>query len=126
MATSRGYIAAVIFAVIAFGLGLTAPIWLILFGRPPLEAIQAGTPVVLMAMAGLAITLALGAVAQRLRRPTVDDEQAVEPLNALDANDRRDRVVHLVTMLMFLLPFITIVIGVLFQHVIDADSRGSF
>ena len=64
------FVAAIMLAIFAFGVGLTSPIWLILDGKNPVEAMQAGTPVVTMAIVGLIVTVLLGVVAQRLRKPS--------------------------------------------------------
>lgn len=111
-------------AIVAFGAGLTSPIWLLLGGKPPLEAMQAGMPIVTMTIVGLVVTVALGVVAQRLRKPgaPVDDSQAAEEV----MDKRKHLIVHVVTLLMFIVPFVTIVLGVLLKSVIDGDSRGRF
>jgi hypothetical protein len=111
------FVAAVMFAIFAFGVGLTSPIWLILDGRNPVEAMRAGMPVVTMTIVGLIVTVLLGIVVQRLRKPT---ETPVEPsVEEPPSNSRRDLVVHVVTMLMFIVPFLTIVLGLVLNQMID-------
>lgn len=122
--TPGGFVTSVMLAIFVLGLGLTAPIWLILAGEGPVDALNDGTPAVVISITGLVITIALGIAAQRLRKPTsaVFEDFGAEPVDSR----RRDRIVHIITVLMFLVPFLTILLGLLFGHVIDADSRGHF
>jgi hypothetical protein len=118
------FVLSIIIAILAFGVGLTSPIWLLFEGKSPVEAMQAGTPIVVMTMVGLIVMIFLGVVAQRLRKPTAHLEAASLADDPLDK--RKHLIVHIVTMLMFIVPFVTIILGVLLKSVIDGDSRGHF
>jgi heme/copper-type cytochrome/quinol oxidase subunit 2 len=118
------FVSSVVLAIIAFGAGLTSPIWLLLGGKAPVEAMRVGTPIVTMSMVGLVVMVALGVVVQRLRKPRARVEEIDVPDAAME--ERKHRIVHIVTMLMFIVPFATIILGVLLKSVIDADSRGRF
>jgi heme/copper-type cytochrome/quinol oxidase subunit 4 len=118
------FVISVILAILAFGVGLTSPIWFLLDGKSPIDAMQAGTPIVVMAMIGLVVMVILGVVAQRLRKAAPPVEELPFPDDAMDR--RKHLIVHVVTILMFVVPFATIILGILLKQVIDADSRGSF
>jgi hypothetical protein len=113
----NAFLASVFLAVGVFGIGLTAPLWFMLAGLGPLEAVRAGTPIVIATIVGLGITAGLGLAIQRLRNPTAD---AAEPAPPEPAGEQRKHViVHVVTMLMFIVPFATIILGMLLHKVID-------
>ena len=110
-------IAALAFGILVFGAGLTSPIWLIIAGDNPIQAIQGGTPVVIGSILGLVITVILGLVAARLRKPL-----AISPLTAADIPPRNSALVHVVVMLMFVIPFLTIILGYVLKRMIDFDA----
>lgn len=112
-------LAAMFVGIFAFGGGLTSPIWLIVAGTPPLEAIHAGTPIVGVTIVGLILTVILGLIAYRLRKP---DATPVSVANIAPAK-RNETLVHIVVMLMFIVPFVTIIVGYLLHSLIDADAR---
>ena len=103
-------------AILVFGIGLTTPIWLIASGYDPLQAIHTGTPVVTTAIIGLMVTVLLAVLATRLHKPNVTANAPV-----LSDHDvlRRHRMVHIIVMFMFIIPFLTIVLGYLLKSTID-------
>ncbi len=111
-------LAALVVSIFSFGAGLTSPIWLIVSGRKPLEAIRTGTPIVGVTIVGLIITVLL-AVALFKVRPLDDIDQ---PYVREAASDGKHRTVHLLVVLMFVVPFLTIVLGYLLHSVIDFDA----
>ncbi|MDR3435604.1 hypothetical protein [Telmatospirillum sp.] len=119
LGSQSAFILSVIFGIFVFGAGLTSPIWFILDGMGPVEAMQAGTPIVTATIIGLCLTTILGLILYRLRRA---DTPAEVELPTSAADDRRKHlIVHVVTMLMFIVPFLTIILGMLLKNVIDAE-----
>lgn len=115
------FLAAIAIAIFAFGVGLTSPIWFLLTGMGPLEAIHAGTPIVTCTIIGLIITTFAGIIAYRLKKPAA--ETVVVPVAlSPEAELWKHRIVHLLVVLMFVVPFLTIVAGLLLKQVIDADA----
>ncbi len=115
------FLAAVAVAIFAFGLGLTSPIWFLLTGMGPLEAVRAGTPIVGCTIAGLIATTVVGMVAYRLRKPS--EEPVTAPAVPTAEEERwKHRIVHVLVMLMFVIPFLTIIVGMLLRKFIDADA----
>jgi hypothetical protein len=104
-------------SIALFGFGLTSPIWFILDGRGPVAAMRAGTPIVTATIVGLCITTALGLLVHRLRgnEAAEDEAQDDEPVET----SRKDMIVHVVTMLMFIVPFLTIIVGMLLNKTVD-------
>lgn len=119
--TPVAFLTAVAVAIFAFGLGLTSPIWFLLTGEGPVEAMRSGTPIVDCAIVGLIVTTLVGVLAYRLKKP---GEEIVEASTAPtpDAERWKHRIVHLLVVLMFVIPFLTIIVGVLLKQVIDADA----
>jgi hypothetical protein len=115
------FLAAMGAGIFAFGLGLTSPIWLIVSGKPPLEAIHQGTPIVGATIIGLIITVILGLVAHNLRKPVIRQAETALPRNA-PASRGKSMVIEVVVMLMFVVPFLTIILGYLLHSVIDFDA----
>ena len=111
-----GILTAMALAIVVFGGGLTSPIWLIVAGNDPLQAIHSGTPIVAAAIVGLVITVFLGVLATRLSKP-----RATAPVAAMSAAvaESRSKVVHVVVMMMFIIPFITIVLGIVLKRFIE-------
>lgn len=107
-------------AVFVFGAGLTSPIWLIVGGARPLDAIHEGTPIVGITIAGLIVTVVLALVVNHLRHPEPSVAVAVDSVPA--PSKRSEMVVQIVVMLMFIIPFVTILLGYLLRSVIDADA----
>jgi len=117
--TPTAFVAAVMVAILAFGLGLTSPMWFLLDGRSPVDAIHAGTPIVVATIGGMVVTLILGLFLQRYRKPDVIEvETYAEPVGSR----RKGMIVHVITLAMFIVPFLTIILGILLKSVIDADS----
>lgn len=85
------FVACVVLAIGALGVGLTWPVWLILAGDNPLEAIRDGTSVVTLAIIGLAITVFFGVALQRLRGPT---KAAAPPAENKAAGEETGRSGH--------------------------------
>jgi|GEM_PF-2328001 len=114
-------VVAVGLAILVFGVGLTSPIWLIVGGKAPLDAIHAGTPLVVTAILGLGLTIGLGVLAAKLRGP--DEAFASQAYDRTAATSGgKHALVHVVVMLMFIIPFLTIVIGYLLHSLIDFDA----
>ncbi len=118
--SSIGTLLALLFAIFAFGLGLTSPIWFLLGGLGPLEAMHAGTPIVLVTICGLMVTTVIGIALHRLRKPDTATSQAqAEPA---PPSRWKHLIVHVLVVLMFVIPFLTIVAGILLRRTIDADA----
>lgn len=116
------FLTALAIGIIAFGLGLTSPIWFLLSGMGPLEAMHAGTPIVDATIAGLIVTTVIGVLAYRLKKPTENGAIGLsEPLSE-GAERRKHLTVHILVMLMFVVPFLTIILGMLLRQYIDADA----
>ncbi len=120
LASPPAFLAAMGTAIFAFGIGLTSPIWFILAGRPPLEAIQAGTPIVAITIVGMVATVILGLIAHRLRKPDTTSVEAAPTTPSLSRG--KELFIQVVVMLMFIIPFITIILGLIYQSVLDADA----
>jgi hypothetical protein len=110
-------LAALAFGILVFGTGLTSPIWLIVVGENPIQAMQSGLPIVVTSIVGLAISIGLGVLASRLRKP-----MEAGPVAAIAAPTRNHALVHVVVMLMFVIPFLTIILGYLLRQMIDFDA----
>ena len=108
-------------AIFVFGLGLTSPIWFLVDGKGPLEAVHEGTPIVVVTIIGLILTGLIGIAAHQLKKPQEAVEEAAIPVEMTD-NHRKHVVVHVLVVLMFVIPFLTIVLGFLFKLVIDFSA----
>jgi len=113
------FLAAVATAIFAFGLGLTSPIWFLLTGMGPLEAMHAGTPIVTSTIIGLVITTIVGVIAYRMKKPLA---AAIPATPTLESERWKHRFVHILVVLMFVIPFLTIILGLLLKQVIDSDA----
>lgn len=118
LAKPAATLTALAFGILVFGAGLTSPIWLIVAGSSPLQAIQNGTPIVVISILGLALTVFLGVVAARLQKPR---ETA---LASVQAPARNHHLVHIVVLLMFIVPFLTIILGFILKPAIDFEAGG--
>jgi len=117
LASPTAVLVAVMTAVVVFGIGLTSPIWFMLAGLGPLEALHAGTPIVTSTIIGLIVMVVLGLVGQRLRRPEAEEaEQPAVPDPFVER--RKHLIVHVVTILMFVVPFLTILVGVVLHQLV--------
>ncbi len=115
------FVSALCVAIFVFGLGLTSPIWFLVDGKGPLQAVHEGTPIVVITIIGLIITGLIGTAAHRLRRPMEFEE--IQTAAAVPADDHRKHViVHILVSLMFIVPFLTIVVGYLLKRVIDFSA----
>lgn len=110
-------LAALAFGILVFGAGLTSPIWLIVIGDNPIQAIHNGTPIVIGSILGLMVTAVLAIIAGRLQKPLT-----AEQLAPVQAPKRNHALVHVVVMLMFIIPFLTIVLGYLLKNTIDFSA----
>jgi len=117
MAKPSATLAALAFGILVFGAGLTSPIWLIVIGDNPIQAIQNGTPVVVGSILGMIVTVILGLIATRLQKPS--EMVALAPAQA---PQRNQKLVHIVVMLMFVIPFLTILLGFLLKNQITLDA----
>ncbi|PKU26495.1 hypothetical protein [Telmatospirillum siberiense] len=116
------FLTALAIGIFAFGLGLTSPMWFLLSGMGPLVAMRAGTPIVDTSIAGLIVTTIIGVLAYRLRKP-VESGVSKEPAPLSERAERRKHLtVHILVMLMFVVPFLTIILGMLLRQYIDADA----
>lgn len=111
-------LAALAFGILVFGAGLTSPIWLIVIGDNPIQAIHNGTPIVVMSILGLMVTAVLAIIAGRLQKPL-----SAQQLAPVQAPKRNHTLVHVVVMLMFIIPFLTIVLGFIFKDSIEFTSN---
>ncbi|OIQ98374.1 hypothetical protein GALL_196520 [mine drainage metagenome] len=116
-------LAAMALAIFVFGLGLTSPIWFIVDGRQPLDAIHAGTPIVVISVICLIVTAGLAMLAGRLRGPVVSETPTLASTSAASSGRHHQIVVHAVVALMFLMPLLTIILGVIFRHLITLDPQ---
>lgn len=109
-------------AILVFGAGLTSPIWFLLDGFDPLRAMHAGMPFVLAAIAGLGIATLLGITRYRLIPATAAEEESdgLFPQGPDEARWKH-RIVHLLTALMFIVPFLSIALGFLLKRLISFD-----
>lgn len=106
--------------IIAFGIGLTSPIWLIVSGQEPLDAIHAGTPIVGATIIGLIITTILGVTVRRLQGPPPTAQAAPHLRQA--PSRAKQIMVEATVILMFVVPFLTIIVGYLLHKFIDFDA----
>ncbi|MTJ80721.1 MAG: hypothetical protein F8N37_06865 [Telmatospirillum sp.] len=114
------FITSVMLAIFVFGIGLTSPIWFLLDGKPPVDAMKAGTPITIVTAIGMVIVLVLGAYARRHQR--FDEEAPTDVPSQSMGYRHKDKIVHIVTMAMFIVPFLTIIVGMLLRKVIDGDG----
>lgn len=108
-----------VLSIFTFGAGLTSPIWLIASGRNPLDAIRTGTPIVGVTIVGLVISVILGVALHKVRPPS---QELNAPFVREDESSGKSRTVHLLVMLMFIVPFLTIILGYLLHSMIDFDA----
>jgi hypothetical protein len=109
-------------AIFVFGIGLTSPVWLILGGLRPDQAISTGTPIVEVAILGLAVTAGLGMLVGHLRKPTPREQAPVVPPSPA-AEHRKHVITHVIVMLMFIVPFLTIILGVVFNKLVNLSPN---
>lgn len=113
------FVAAVMLAIVAFGAGLTSPIWFLLEGKPPVDAMNAGAPIIMMTLVGLVLMTVLGLIFQKLRKPATPEVDAA--IGKEPEGRHKHLIIHIVLMLMFIIPFVSIVLGILFKNVIEAE-----
>lgn len=116
------FLSALAVGIFAFGMGLTSPMWLLLEGMGPLEAVKAGTPIVDATIVGLVLTTLIGVVAYRLKKPAAPEDSGDASALSPAAERRKHLTVHILVMLMFIVPFLTIILGMLLRRYIDADA----
>jgi hypothetical protein len=94
------------------GAGLTAPIWLMVMGVPLNKAAEIGARIV--GVTALACA-ALAAAYFLILRPRLETGEAVEhpALTAAEkaGNLLRDRFVHMLVWVLFVLPFVLVIVG---------------
>jgi len=120
--TPAAFLAAIFVGIFAFGIGLTSPIWLIVSGRQPLEAIHAGTPIVGATIIGLIITVILGLIAHGMRKPVAVEQEDTTQQRTAPISRGKSMVIEVVVMLMFVVPLLTIIVGYLLHSIIDLGS----
>lgn len=117
--SAPAFLSALGVGIFVFGLGLTSPIWFLVAGEGPLQAMHSGTPIVVATIVGLIITTIIGGAAYQMRKPL-----AVPPSPAAPVEDHpwKHVVVHILVVLMFVIPFITIILGLALKQMLDTDA----
>lgn len=114
------FLSAVMVGIFAFGIGLTSPIWFVAGGMGPIAALNAGTPIVTCTIVGLIVTTVVGIVAYRLKKG--DAAEPAETYEDAPPSRWKTTIVHVLVMLMFIIPFLTIILGMLLTKFVDFDA----
>lgn len=95
--------------IVPAGVGLTAPVWLMVMGVKLDRAAGIGADIVGVTVMAC---VALGAAYWVFLRPRLKAVQAVDPASfAEQDNSLRDRMVHAVVWTLFVVPFVLIIVG---------------
>ena len=107
-----GIFSSICAVILPAGAGLTAPVWLMVMGMKLDRAAEIGSRIV--GVTALACVALAGAY-WVLLRPRILAERALAPAAGPDLgremNPTRDRLVHAFVWILFLLPFVLIVVG---------------